>query len=235
MKLVTSSVACEWLLRRYRPRLNWRPRVTTIFVLMIVSAPTLLANFSFDVVGTPSPPYMMERWVTKASFGWPLTWYWCVLVNGKGLGLFRGWDYSAVRLAGNLVIWLLMFTVVGLTWEWRSRRYWPQLRWSLRTMLVAVGLVAVVCAWCAAARNRAQEQDALIALAGDHNVWVERWGPKWLDLVGADRFRQLPWSRASFLVQLGDVNASRAVERRTARSAKLAGAAGELVCKLLMP
>jgi hypothetical protein len=157
---------------------------------MIVAAPTLLSNLSFDVVETSSWHDMAERSTTKASFGWPLIWYWLVVVDSKVLGPARGWDYNATRLAGNVVIWLMMFVVVGLAWEWLLRRYRPRLRFSLRTMLVAVGLLAAVSAWAAAVRSRAHEQDALTSLASDDVVFVERWGPKWLDLVGADCYRR---------------------------------------------
>jgi len=59
-------------------------------------------------------------------------------------------------------------------------------------MLVAVAITAVTSVWFAAARNRANLQDELIATlnARRGNVWVERFGPKWLDLVGADRYRR---------------------------------------------
>jgi hypothetical protein len=66
------------------------------------------------------------------------------------------------------------------------------LRFSLRTLLAATALGAALCGWFAAARNRANMQDPLIAAMGPQRgrVWVERWGPKWLDLVGADRLRR---------------------------------------------
>lgn len=56
-------------------------------------------------------------------------------------------------------------------------------------MLVAVGLMAALCGWFAMARQRADLQDSLIA-AINGRVWVERWGPKWLDLLGVDRLRR---------------------------------------------
>ncbi|HET6879385.1 MAG TPA: hypothetical protein VFI31_04495 [Pirellulales bacterium] len=175
-----SCVTSEWLLRRYRPRIRWRLRLTTVIVLMIVAASIVLANLSFDL---QQPPF-------RASSGWPLIWYWHAYLGVMGTPLFHGWDYSAARLAGNLAIWLLILTVAGLMCERLLGRYRPRLRWSLRTMLVAVGLAAVLCAWCAAARSRARQQDAVVALAGERNVYFERWGPKWLDLVGADPLRR---------------------------------------------
>lgn len=56
-------------------------------------------------------------------------------------------------------------------------------------MLAGMALAAVLCGWFAAARQRADLQDSLIAEINGR-VWVERWGPKWLDLLGADRFRR---------------------------------------------
>lgn len=59
-------------------------------------------------------------------------------------------------------------------------------------MLAAVAIIAVLCALCAGLRQRARVQDSLIAeIEGRGNlVYLERWGPKWLDLVGAERFRR---------------------------------------------
>jgi hypothetical protein len=62
-------------------------------------------------------------------------------------------------------------------------------------MLAAVVAVAVCCAWFAAARHRANLQDAIIAELGRDSQWpqfvgVERPGPKWLEFVVPDRFRR---------------------------------------------
>lgn len=61
-------------------------------------------------------------------------------------------------------------------------------------MLTAVGLAAALCAWCKALRDRANVQDPIIAeygvLGQGVRFFLDRWGPKWLDLVGADRFRR---------------------------------------------
>ena len=103
----------------------------------------------------------------------------------------RYWDYSTFRLTGNLTVWLATLATAGLAWQWVLHRYRPRLRWSLRTMLAVVAGAAALCAWCVVERDRANEQDALLessALTSD--VYFERWGPKWLDLVGADRFRR---------------------------------------------
>ncbi|HEV3024042.1 MAG TPA: hypothetical protein VGX76_16315, partial [Pirellulales bacterium] len=185
--LAALSVASKWLLRRfpprlYRPRLHGRPRVSTLIALMLVLAPMVLANLSFDRSPERGAPQ-------QVSYGWPLIWHWRIVV-GTHYAAIVAWDYSVAGLAGNVVLWILILAVIGLSCEWLLRRYPPRLRWSLRTMLAAVGLLAVLCAWCTAARRLAQEQDAVIAWVGDDDVYMERWGPKWLDLVGADRFRR---------------------------------------------
>ncbi len=53
-------------------------------------------------------------------------------------------------------------------------------------MLVAVALVAVLLAWFAAARNRADLQDQLVTTLEERggHIYAQRWGPHWLDLVG---------------------------------------------------
>jgi hypothetical protein len=60
-------------------------------------------------------------------------------------------------------------------------------------MLAAVARVAAFCGWFAAARNRANLQDPIIAELEQYNecVAVERTaGPKWLEFVVPDRFRR---------------------------------------------
>lgn len=181
--LAASLIGCEWLLRRYRPRLPRRPRVLTLIVLLMVSAPMVLANLSFNF----SP--RKDGYLGKASYGWPLIWYWHVN-RATAFSWERAWDYSARGLAANLLLWILMLAAIGLTCEWVFRRCRPRLSFSLRTMLVGVALLTVLCAWYAAARKRAVEQDAVSTLLKESGVYYERWGPKWLDLVGADRFRR---------------------------------------------
>lgn len=46
-------------------------------------------------------------------------------------------------------------------------------------MLAAVVLIALVCGWFVHARDRANDEEALIAMLRDERgtVWVERWGP----------------------------------------------------------
>jgi hypothetical protein len=182
--VAVSAAACEWFVRRYRPSPTWRPQITTLIVLIIVSGSIVLANLSFDMSPSGSP--------RKALFGWPLIWYWHSVVGFMG-GQVRAWDYSTAPLAGNLIAWVLMLALAATAWRWLLRRYRPRPRWSLRTMLAGIGLTAAACAWCAATINRAHEQDELIAWADAQNdavIYVDRWGPKWLDLVGADPFRR---------------------------------------------
>ncbi|HVC99075.1 MAG TPA: hypothetical protein VND64_35750 [Pirellulales bacterium] len=164
---------------------RYRPRILTLIVLFVVAAPTVLANLSFEI-----PPD--HGLLVNVSYGWPLIWHWYNLVLSPIFCGIRNWDYSVSRLAGNLAMWLVMLATAGGSCEWLLRRYRPRLRWSLRTMLAAVGLVAVCCAWFAAARDRANVQDPIIAAieGREGDVWVERWGPIWLDFIGADRYRR---------------------------------------------
>jgi len=59
-------------------------------------------------------------------------------------------------------------------------------------MLVAVGLVAAFCGWLVAARRRASLQDPIIAANKwpESGVVLERWGPQWLDFLGAAPYRR---------------------------------------------
>jgi hypothetical protein len=125
------------------------------------------------------------------SYRWPLLWRQYLIVSGYG-SYVVGETYSGVRLALDAAIWLILLGAPAASCEWLLRRYRPRLRFSLRTLLAATALGAALCGWFAAARNRANVQDPLIAAMGPQRgrVWVERWGPKWLDLVGADRLRR---------------------------------------------
>jgi hypothetical protein len=163
---------------------RYRPRALTVVVLAVIATLIVLANLSFS--------YKLDGFYYK-SYGWPLVWHRYVaeilaVPNGT-----IGWYYSASRLAANLAMWLVLLAAPGAACEWLLRRYRPRLRWRLRTMLVAIGLTAALCAWFAAARKRANLQEPLIAeFKGPYgrDVLVERWGPKWLDLVGADLYRR---------------------------------------------
>ncbi|HUY93059.1 MAG TPA: hypothetical protein VMV10_30295 [Pirellulales bacterium] len=209
--LAGTAAALRWLLRRYRPRRLARPRVSTLILLMFVVVPVVLANLSHD--GQPN------SWQGEY-YGWPLLWYGHI----PAFGMFSAIsperrEYSAPGLVGDLLVWLLILVVTGMAWEWLVRRYRPRLRWSLKTMLAAVGFVAIVCAWFAGARSRAEKQDALIDLLGGEEsfvhserffYYVERWGPKWLDVVGADRFRR---RIVGALVEAGDADSEQQFER----------------------
>lgn len=166
-------------LRRNPPRLRWQPRFTTLLVLTLQSALTLLANLSSE-----SDPKSLH------GFGWPFIWYWhAVLVSP--FSFYEESDFSAAVLLGNMAIWLAMLAVTAVAWERLLSRYRPGFRWSLKTMLGAVAIIAVSLAWAAAVRSRAREQDAVISRIGnDHYLYLERVGPNWLDLIGADRFRR---------------------------------------------
>lgn len=199
------------------------PRVLTLMVLAIVAAVMVLANLTDELrqrkvggvvsLGQPiksaqlnfdlSEPSEGERnryisfgwW--NVSYGWPLIWRQYVIEPFFLGPRVAGWAYSPSRLAVNLMIWLVMLGSPAAGCEWLLRRYRPRLRWRLRTMLIAVGMAAVCCAWYTALRSRTAVQDAIIgaidAPRRNHiwgEVWVKRRGPKWLDLLGADRFRR---------------------------------------------
>ncbi|HVC96407.1 MAG TPA: hypothetical protein VND64_22165 [Pirellulales bacterium] len=189
LMVAVPAVACEWLLRRYGRDLSFRPRLVTLVVLMVVAAPTVLANLSSDeLTGN------MWGLLPYPAYGWPLVWCWRNSYFGWPGVAMLDWDCSGARLAANLTTWLVMLAAAGGACEWLLRLYRPRLQWNLRTMLAAVGLLAVFCAWCAKLRDRANLQDPIIAEYGDPGQSValfwDRLGPKWLDLVGADRFRR---------------------------------------------
>lgn len=165
-----------------------RPRCLTFIVLFFAAAVTVLANLSFDEASA------CDGDVRYRSFGWPLIWNrtvqgWIWLKGRHTIG----WYYSFPKLAANLAMWLLLLTVPSGGCEWLLRKYRPRPRWSVRAMFLGVGLAAVICGGLAKARFRANLQDPIVdAMANDPDlsVFVERSGPKWLDLLGADRFRQ---------------------------------------------
>lgn len=178
---------------------RYRPRLLTLFVLAVVAVPGTLANLTFDVREPPPQCREILRQHTSGwgeskqmAYGWPLTWRGCLLILSPGPCGTIGWHYSAGRLAANIMLWALMLTLPAGLCEWLLRRYRLRPRWSLRTMLAIVALVAACCAWVAASRQRANMQEPLVAeIKGrDDSVVFERWGPKWLDLLGADRFRR---------------------------------------------
>lgn len=181
------ALACELLLRRYGPRAGYRPRLLTFVVLAIGVSLIVLANLSSDApMGFVWPP-------DTPRYGWPLIWRWRDIQIGYGAFTVLDQNYQVPRLVANLAAWLLMLVAVAASCEWLLRRYPPRLRWSLRTMLAAVAVIAAACAWCVKLRTRANFQDPVISLDDADPNWsleVERWGQKWLNLVGADRFRR---------------------------------------------
>lgn len=182
-----------------RPKLQafsrYRPRVLTLVVLFLIAAPITLANFTSEVVLAEAAIHGRETTGShQGQYGWPLIWHWHNLAISPGpCGIFN-WEYSPARLAGNVALWLLMLAVPAGGCEWLLRRYRPGLRWSLRTMLIVVAVAAVCSAWFAAARSRANLQDALIAELekdyGTNSVMIERPRPKWLEFIVPDRFRR---------------------------------------------
>ena len=189
----------------------YRPRVLTLVVLAAIAGLLVLANsigvstarsnppkthpptaeeLQFDV-GKPAPDgssYM------NLSCGWPLAWRQYVIFAWTPEVLAE--NYSAGRLAANLAIWLVLLAAPAGACEWLLRRYFPlwryrpRLRFSLRTLLIATGLAGSLSGWFAAAYHRASTQDPLIAAVNGRGgrIWGERWGPKWLERYGADRF-----------------------------------------------
>jgi hypothetical protein len=180
--LLVVSLCGEWLTRRYRPRLRWRPRAATVFAMLLATALTVLANLSSDVGPRQPEPH---------SCGWPLIWYWQADFP-PGWQNFSEWHFSAAALAGNFVIWATLLAVIALACERLARHYQPRLRWSLRAMLAGVALVAVVCAWIVNARKRVEDEDAVIAqVQPDHGFfYLQGQGPAWLDLFGGERLRR---------------------------------------------
>ena len=198
---------------------HYRPRVLTFIVLVVVAVTIVLANLSedvrarsvpftgdsltnlkFDVSGPVDHRLTFGTW--NISYGWPLLWRQYVVAIGYG-GQVVAELSSKSRLAGNVAMWLVMLAAPAAACEWLLRRYRLRLRWSLRTMLAVVGLIAAFCAWYVVARDRANVEDPLItAIEARHgSVWLERWGPEWLDVVGADRLR-----RRIIGAQLGNVD-----------------------------
>jgi hypothetical protein len=168
---------------------RYRPRFLTLIILSGTMATLVLANLSYDVraVQGANPP----NFLTQISIGWPFRWHRYIFNNYWYVGTVA-WQFSAGRLAGNAALWFVMLAAPAVGCEWLLRRYRPGLRWSLRTMLATVGLIVACCAWFVAARDRARLQDPVIAASAtsDALVAVRRFGPKWLDLIGADRYRR---------------------------------------------
>lgn len=166
---------------------RYRPRILTLLVVFAIAVMLALSNLTYNNEWGDRD-YLM---VSRQSYGWPLAWHRFVHFDGKTVG----WHWHAGRLAANLAIWLALLAAPGLVCESLLRRYRPRPRWSLRAMLTAIALVAVCCGWFSSAWRQANLQDAVVAQMpvnrfGESRVYVNRWGPKWLNLVGADRFRR---------------------------------------------
>jgi hypothetical protein len=170
----------------------------TLDVLTVIAALIVLANLSFDVRGANGERIKLQEIITldirQLSYGWPLVSHRYTLAPALGpspMGVV-GWYYHPGRLAANVAIWLALLAAPAGVCEWLLRRYRPRLRWSLRTMLAGVALAAMLCAWFVAVRNRMNLQEELTAKISGRGgqVWIERRGPRWLGVVGADRFRK---------------------------------------------
>ena len=172
----------------FRAFSRYRPRVLTLVVLFLIAAPMTLANFTSEI----NDDEIAVGSKFKGVYGWPLMWHWHELALIPGACGIIDWDFSAARLAGNAAIWLVLLAAPTGACEWLLRRYRVGFRWSLRTMLAAVAVGAVCCAWFAAARNRANLQDPIIAELEEHydTAMVERPAPKWLEFILPDRFRR---------------------------------------------
>ena len=185
--LAATGFVCQRLLRRFAPAWRFRPRILTLFVLMAAVALIVLSNLSGN-----DPRYWPQP---RPTYGWPLIWRSRDVQQWYGATTVLDQNYDPVHLVGNLAMWLAMLGATYAACQWLQRRYPPRFRWSLRTMLVAVGLTAALCAWCVQIRERAKLQDPVIDAVANHvgnpiHLHLERWGPEWLDLFGADRFRR---------------------------------------------
>ncbi|HWB09371.1 MAG TPA: hypothetical protein VG826_09115 [Pirellulales bacterium] len=188
---------------------RYRPPVVTLLALLLIGALLVLANLTDEVHPRGAPQVLTEADLTfdvrkpldpqpiqspvlfAVSSGWPLLWKQYVLYGGYGV-LTVGWRYSPGRLACDVAMWLILLAAPAAACEWALRRYRPRFRFSLRGMLATVTLAAALCGWIAWARQRADTEDTLIDAikAAGGEAWLERWGPKWLDLIGADRYRR---------------------------------------------
>ena len=164
---------------------RYRPRVFSLLLFSLISTTLLLANLSI------APPDGTGR----IRYGWPLIWHWHSLRGSEALVTCFGslaiesWNYDWRRLAANAGLWFLMAAIPSMACEYLLRRFKLKWRWGLRTMLIGVAVIAALCAWLAAARQRASVQDELIASINGR-TWIARSGPQWLDLLGFDCYRR---------------------------------------------
>lgn len=174
---------------------RYRPRIVTLMVCAAVAAMVALSNLTYDEV---QHEFGDVGNFTSKSFGWPLVWHryvGCYLWTPPDHEYVRGnigWYWSPIRLAVNVGLWLAMVAAPAAATEWLLRRYRPRLQWSLRTMLFAIALAGVFLAWLAAVSERASLEHAIFSQGTQGNFsgpMKHRWGPKWLNLVGADDYR----------------------------------------------
>ena len=185
---------------------RYRPRVLTVLLLAAIASTIVLANSSEEIrprnidqaTLLPESELRFDLREPNAdtnqlnvSYGWPLVWQQYGVGFAVGIGV-SGPAYSPSRLAGDVAIWIVLLAIPAGACEWLLRRYRPRLRFSLRSMLAVVGLAAALCGWFVAQRNRANLQDSLIEAFDQEEtqLWVERTGPKWLDLFESDRYRR---------------------------------------------
>ncbi|HVX14236.1 MAG TPA: hypothetical protein VHC22_23825 [Pirellulales bacterium] len=171
---------------KLQSRGRYRPRILTLVTIAVGGTPLVLANLSSDIEGGDP--------LSKAVHGWPFVWHWHNLAFRlsppfRVPGIYS-WDFSPGWLLANLAIWLLLLVAPAAACEWALRRYRPGPRWSLRTMLIAISLASAGCGWYATARNRVALQDQLIEADrnGSVKIWLQRSGPKWLAVIGAERW-----------------------------------------------
>ena len=197
---------------------RYRPRVLTLIVLAAIAGWIVLVNlseentrrkldqttdtpakFEFDLREPSSDePGSLDIFAPiywNMSYGWPLHWRQYVIEYPQSIGFnasVLGECRTDSRLAGNVALWLIMLGAPAGACEWLLRRYRPHFRFSMRTMLAATAFAAVLCAWFAWARNRANMQELLIESIQARNgcVWVEHDGPKWLEHLGIDHYRR---------------------------------------------
>lgn len=171
---------------------RYRPRLLTLLVLCMTTAVLALANLSPEIRAVEDGDPQFSAHIKKVSFGWPLTWRRYVLFLSPGGGGVSGWYCNSGRLAIDLFYWVLSLTAAAAGSEWLLRRFRPRFRWSLRTMLATIALVALGCGWYVTARHRANLEEPIVSMIKRHHgrVSFRRWGPQWLDLVGTDIFRR---------------------------------------------
>lgn len=167
------------LLKPSRGITQWRPRRTTPVPLLGISALIVLANLSFDEAGNCAP-------ARELSYGWPMSWLRQVTLGGDPL--YREWYLSAGALLTDMILWALSLLLGMSASAWFIGRHRVRFRWSLRAMLAAVAVAGALCAWAVSLRNQARDQEALVTLLGENNIYFERRGPKWFHLFGLDRF-----------------------------------------------